>query len=110
MRQKRIPVLQGTLDMLILKALGEDEFHGLAVVRRIEQISQDAFHVTPGSLFPALHRMEKAGWLSSQWGESANNRRAKYYRVTQSGKRQLNSETDQWKQTAHAIGYALRAI
>jgi PadR family transcriptional regulator, regulatory protein PadR len=107
---KRIPVPQGTLDMLILKALGDDEFHGLGVARRVEQMSGGAFHVAPGSLFPALHRMEEAGWLSSQWGESENNRRAKYYRLTQSGKRQLNAETDQWNQVAGAIGRALKAI
>jgi PadR family transcriptional regulator, regulatory protein PadR len=106
---KRISLLQGTLDLLILKALGDGEFHGLGVSRRIEQISHGTFHVTPGSLFPALHRMEDAGWLSSQWGESDNNRRAKFYRLTQSGKRQLNAETDQWKQVALAIGHVLKA-
>ena len=109
MPQKRVRVLQGTLDLLILKALGDAEFHGLGVARRIEQISQGAFQVTPGSLFPALHRMEEAGWLRSQWGESDNNRRAKYYRLTPSGKRQLNAETGQWKQVAVAIGHALKA-
>jgi transcriptional regulator len=107
--QKRIPVLQGTLDLLILKALGNGELHGLAVARRIEQISRGAFHVTPGSLFPALHRLEESGWLMSQWGESENNRRAKYYCLTQSGKRQLHEETDQWKQVALGIGHALKA-
>jgi PadR family transcriptional regulator, regulatory protein PadR len=107
--QQKIPVLQGTLDLLILKALGDDQFHGLGVSRRIELITQGAFHVTAGSLFPALHRMEEAGWLESEWGESENNRRAKYYRVTPLGKRQLNTETAQWKRVALAIAQALKA-
>ena len=95
--------------MLILKSIGDGEFHGLGVSRRIEQISQGSFHVTPGSLFPALHRMEEAGWLSSHWGESENNRRAKYYRLTRSGKKQLNTETDHWYRVAFAIGHSLKS-
>ena len=78
MSGNRIPVVQGTLDLLILKAISDGEFHGLGISRRIEQMTRGAFHVTPGSLFPAVHRMEEAGWLLSQWGESENNRRAKY--------------------------------
>lgn len=109
MSEQRIPVLPGTLDLLILKALGDDEFHGLGVSRRIEQVTQGTFHVTPGSLFPALHRMEEAGWLKSQWGESENNRRAKYYRLTQAGKRQRNAETTQWKRVVLAMSEALKA-
>ena len=109
MFSKRVPVLQGTLDLLILKAIGDGEFHGLGIARRIEQITRGAFHVAPGSLFPALHRMQEAGWLSSQWGESENNRRAKYYRLTKLGKRQLAAEADQWKRVALAMGSALKA-
>ena len=109
MPNERIAVLQGTVDLLILKAIGDSEFHGLGVSRRIEQITQGAFLVTPGSLFPALHRMEEAGWLSSQWGESENNRRAKYYRLTKSGKRQLETETGEWKKIVLAMSNALKA-
>ena len=109
MLSKRVPVLQGTLDLLILKAIGDGEFHGLGISRRIEQITRGVFHVTPGSLFPALHRMEEAGWLSSQWGESENNRRAKYYRLTKPGTRQLETETDEWKKVVLAMANALKA-
>ena len=105
----RIPVLQGTLDLLVLKGIGDGEFHGLGISRRIEQITQGAFHVTPGSLFPALHRMEEAGWLSSEWGESENNRRAKYYRLTKTGKRQLETETGEWNKVVLAMANALKA-
>jgi PadR family transcriptional regulator, regulatory protein PadR len=105
----RIPVLQGTLDLLILKAIGDGELHGLGVSRRIDQISQGAFHVAPGSLFPALHRMEEGGWLKSQWGESENNRRAKYYCLTKAGKRQLETETGDWKKVVLAMANALKA-
>jgi PadR family transcriptional regulator, regulatory protein PadR len=106
---KRLPVMQGTLDLLILTAIGDGEFHGLGISRRIEQITRGAFQVTPGSLFPALHRMEEAGWLWSQWGESENNRRAKYYRLTGSGKRQLKTETGEWKKVVLAMTNALKA-
>ena len=109
MSGKRLPVMQGTLDLLILKTIGDGEFHGLGISRRIEQITRGAFQVTPGSLFPALHRMEEAGWLSSQWGESENNRRAKYYRLTEAGKRQLKTETGDWKKVVLAMANALKA-
>jgi PadR family transcriptional regulator PadR len=101
-------LLQGTLDLLILKAIGDGEFHGLGIARRVEQISQGTFKVSPGSLFPALHRMEEAGWLTSFWGESENNRRAKYYRRTKAGERQLGVETEQWTTISRAIGHALK--
>ena len=109
MFSKRVPVLQGTLDLLILKAIGDGEFHGLGIARRIEQITRGAFHVAPGSLFPALHRMQEAGWLSSQWGESENNRRAKYYRLSKAGEKQLEAETRRWSRISLAIGQALEA-
>ncbi|MBV9441839.1 MAG: PadR family transcriptional regulator [Acidobacteriaceae bacterium] len=104
-----VNLLQGTLDLLILKALALDPLHGLGISHRIEQISSGTFQVKPGSLFPALHRMEEAGWLESYWGESENNRRAKYYRLTKSGRRQLNVETEQWGRISHAIARALEA-
>src|ERR1700736_1663589 len=91
-----VNLLQGTLDLLILKALALNALHGLAISRRIEQITHGTFQVKPGSLFPALHRMEEAGWLSSFWSESENNRRAKFYRRTSAGERQLGIEKEQW--------------
>jgi transcriptional regulator len=101
-------LLQGTLDLLILTGLGDGEFHGLGIARRVEQITHGTFTVTPGSLFPALHRMEEAGWLTSFWGESENNRRAKFYRRTKAGERQLGVETDQWTTISRAIEHALK--
>lgn len=100
-------LLQGTLDLLILKALSLQELHGLGISRRIEQITRGAFQVKPGSLFPALHRMEEAGWLVSDWGVSENNRRAKFYRLTPAGRGQLKTETNQWEQISVAIRLAL---
>ena len=102
-------LLQGTLDLLILKALALGELHGLGISRRIEQITRGTFLVKPGSLFPALHRMEEAGWLSSTWGESENNRRAKYYQLTKAGRRQLGEEQQQWEKIALAMASALQA-
>ena len=89
MERNRTNLLQGTLDLLILKAIGEGEMHGLGVARRVEQITRGTFQVKPGSLFPALHRMEEAGWLTSFWGDSENNRCAKFYRRTRAGEDQL---------------------
>ncbi len=109
MSVKPTNLLQGTLDLLILKALGPGELHGLGISRRVEQITQGTFLVKPGSLFPALHRMEEAGWLSSFWGESENNRRAKFYRLTKAGKNQLKVETEQWTKVALAMTNALTA-
>ncbi len=102
-------LLQGTLDLLILQAIGDSEFHGLGISRRIEQITRGTFHVKPGSLFPALHRMEEAGWLTSSWGESENNRRARYYRRTKVGEKQLGVETRQWETIVRGIASALKA-
>jgi len=109
MGENRANLLQGTLDLLILRAIGDGEMHGLGIARRIGQITQGTFQVKPGSLFPALHRMEEAGWLTSFWGESENNRRAKYYRRTKAGARQAGIETEQWTTIAEAIGRALKA-
>jgi PadR family transcriptional regulator, regulatory protein PadR len=102
-------LLQGTLDLLILKALALTELHGLGISHRISQITNQTFQVKPGSLFPALHRMEEAGWLSSYWGDSENKRRARYYRLTPAGRRQLQTETRQWETIALAIASALQA-
>jgi PadR family transcriptional regulator, regulatory protein PadR len=109
MSVKPTNLLQGTLDLLILKALGPGELHGLGISRRVEQITQGTFLVKAGSLFPALHRMEEAGWLSSFWGESENNRRAKFYRLTKAGKNQLKVETEQWTKVVLAMTNALTA-
>jgi len=106
---KQTELLQGTLDMLILKVLGLGPLHGLGISRRIEQVTRRTFQVKPGSLFPALHRMEEEGWLSSHWGESENNRRAKYYQLTKTGRRQLESETERWGRISIAIARALEA-
>src|SRR5271157_660936 len=109
MSSKQANLLQGTLDLLILKALGGGELHGLGISRRIEQTTHGTFLVKPGSLFPAVHRMEEAGWLSSFWGESENNRRAKFYRLTKTGKKQIEAETEQWEKIALAMTNALKA-
>jgi PadR family transcriptional regulator len=103
-------LLQGTLDLLILKALALEEMHGLGMSRRIEQVTRGTFVVKPGSLFPALHRMEEAGWLVSSWGESENNRRAKFYRLTAAGRRRLETETNEWRRISVAIAAALEAM
>ena len=103
------PLLQGTLDLLILKALSLQPLHGLGVSRRVEQITHGAYVVRPGSLFPALHRLEEKGWLSSSWGESENNRRAKYYELTRAGRRQLAAETEEWTRVAGAMRAALES-
>ncbi|MGH9370738.1 MAG: PadR family transcriptional regulator [Vicinamibacterales bacterium] len=109
MPDRRATLLQGTLDLLILKALNAGELHGLGVSRRVEQITRSTFVVQPGSLFPALHRLEEAGWLTSTWHPSENNRRAKYYKLTRAGRRQLGEETAQWNRIALAIARALEA-
>jgi transcriptional regulator len=100
-------LLQGTLDVLILKVLDLEPMHGLGISRRIAQITNGTFQVKPGSLFPALHRMEEAGWLAAEWGESENRRRAKFYRLTAIGRRQLKQETDQWARISAAMATAL---
>ena len=109
MKEKKSDLLQGTLDLLVLRALSPGPLHGLGVSQRIEQVTNGTFQVKPGSLFPALHRMEEAGWLKSSWGDSENNRRAKYYRLTKAGQRQLATETEDWQRIAIAITSALKA-
>ena len=100
-------LLQGTLDVLILKALAAEPMHGLGVSRRIALLTNDTFQVKPGSLFPALHRMEQRGWLAAEWGESENNRRARFYRLTPAGRRRLKQETTEWARISAAMASAL---
>jgi len=102
-------LLQGTLDVLILKVLALQPMHGLGISNRIAQVTSNTFLVKPGSLFPALHRIEEAGWLTSSWGESENNRRAKFYRLTAAGRRQLKQEADLWARISAAMARALKA-
>ena len=109
MPESQTNLLQGTLDLLILKCLALGEMHGLGISRRIGQITKGTFQVKPGSLFPALHRMEEAGWLAASWGESENHRRAKFYRLTKAGRRQLGAETEQWERISVGIASALEA-
>jgi PadR family transcriptional regulator, regulatory protein PadR len=109
MADRRTTLLQGTLDLLILKAVATGELHGLGVSRRIEQMTGGTFVVQPGSLFPALHRLGEAGWLTSTWQPSENNRRAKYYTLTRAGRKQLGAETAQWNRIALAMARALEA-
>lgn len=106
----RTDLLRGTLDLLILQALTLEPSHGLGVARRVEQLTQGAFQVNPGSLFPALHRLEQKGWLRSEWGASASNRKAKYYQLTTAGRRQLKAETANWGRISVAIARALRPV
>ncbi len=109
MGRGKADLLRGTLDLLILKTLTLESMHGLGISRRIEQTTQGVFQVQAGSLFPALKRLEQEGWIEGEWGESENNRRAKYYRLTTAGKRRLGEETDNWAQVAVAITRVLEA-
>jgi len=103
----RTSLLQGTLDLLILKAVNTGELHGLGVSNRIEQLTGGTFAPQPGSLFPALHRLEEAGWLESSWQASEHNRRAKYYMLTRAGRKQLGEEKAHWNRIALAMARAL---
>ncbi len=100
---KQLELLQGTLDMLILKAVSLGPLHGYGILLRIQQISKDRLEIQQGSLYPALYRLEHQGWISSEWGESENNRKAKYYRLTVAGKRRLQTEADKWNRMADVI-------
>ena len=104
---KPIDLLQGTLDLLILKTLALEPMHGWGISQRIQQISQDALQVQQGSLYPALHRLEQQGWIASEWGASDNNRRAKFYRLTNTGRQQLEVETAKWERLATAVAQIL---
>ena len=108
MRRAPLDLPQGTLDLLILKALSLGPQHGWAVAERIKQISKDALDVRQGSLYPALHRLERRAWIKASWGTSDNNRRAKYYDLTAKGRAQLDSESDAWQRLVSAVGLVMR--
>lgn len=103
MGKQRSELLQGTLDLLILKTLALEPMHGWGITQRIQQISEGVLQVNQGSLYPALVRLEQRGWITSEWGTSENNRQAKYYTLTRSGRKQLNEETENWKRVSTAI-------
>ena len=105
--EDRLELPQGTLDLLILKTVALEPQHGWAISERIQQISRDVFRVGQGSLYPALHRLERRGWIKARWGASENNRRAKYYELTRSGRRQLESEAEAWRKLAAAMARVL---
>jgi PadR family transcriptional regulator, regulatory protein PadR len=109
MTKQPAELLPGTLDMLILNTLALAPLHGVGISRRIEQVTRGTFLVKPGSLFPALHRMEEAGWLSAEWGETDTGRRARFYRLSTAGRRQLEKETMRWSRASLAINRALGA-
>ena len=104
----RVDLLQGTLELLVLKILTGGHMHGFAIARRIELLTDDMLSVEEGSLYPALHRMERRGWLKSHWGASENNRRAKYYQLTRRGEKQLQEQETSWGDYARAVGKVLR--
>ena len=109
MTEPNTDVIQGTLDMLILKTLSLQPLHGYGIARRIEQISKDVFKVNPGSLLTALRRLERAGWLDAEWRQTENGRRAKYYALTRAGERQLRAETADWQRRSAAVARLLSA-
>lgn len=102
-------LLQGTLDLLILRTLSLEPMHGWGISQRIQQISRDVLQINQGSLYPALHRLERQGWIDSEWGVSDNNRRAKFYRLTPSGRTQLDEETANWERLSAAVARILTA-
>jgi PadR family transcriptional regulator PadR len=107
-RQPVPDLLPGTLDLLILRTLQTDSLHGWAIAERIQQISQDVLQINQGSLYPALHRLEHQGWIEAEWAVSELGRRAKYYRLTPSGRRQLAVETSEWERMSTAIGRVMK--
>ena len=109
MAKQKTDLLRGTLDVLILKALSLEPLHGVGISQRIQQVTKGAFKASYGSLFPALHRMEEKGWLAAEWRASENNRRAKYYRLTRTGRNQLKAEEREWNQVVRAMTMALRS-
>jgi transcriptional regulator len=105
---QKTDLLQGTLDLLVLKILALGPTHGWDITQRIQQVSEDVLRVNQGSLYPALHRLEAQGWITSEWGASENNRRARYYKLTAAGRKQLKAETETWERFARAIGLILQ--
>ena len=108
MARDNVDLLQGTLDMLVLKTLALGPMHGWGISQRIQQVSNDVLLVNQGALYPALHRLEQNGWIRAEWGESENNRRAKYYSLTKAGKRYMQKEEANWERLSAAIGLVLR--
>ncbi|MEM7353737.1 MAG: PadR family transcriptional regulator [Acidobacteriota bacterium] len=108
MPEERPDILQGTLDLLILRTLRVGAMHGWSISRRIQQVSDDVLNVQQGSLYPSLHRLERRGWIASEWGASENNRRAKFYRLTEQGEAQLEVETERWQRLSAAVGQVLQ--
>ena len=106
---KPVDLVQGTLDLLILKTLALQPQHGWAIAQHIRQVSNEVLQVQQGSLYPALHRLEQQGWIQAEWGESDNNRRAKYYSLTRAGRRQLEREASSWERLSAAISAIVRA-
>lgn len=106
---KPTDLVQGTLDLLILKTVAHDKAHGWAIAQRIRQISRNVLQVNQGALYPALHRLEQQGWIRAEWGESENNRRAKYYSLTTAGRKYLEKEEANWERLSAAIGLVLKA-
>jgi transcriptional regulator len=107
MSKAQLDLLQGTLDLLILKTLALGTMHGWGISQRIQQTSDDVLRVNQGSLYPALHRLEAAGWIESEWGASENNRQAKFYKLTRAGQKRLRDETAQWERMAGAVARIL---
>jgi PadR family transcriptional regulator PadR len=105
---KKTDVLQGTLDMLILKTIALEPMHGYGIAQRIQQISGDVLQIQQGSLYPALRRLERRGWISAEWGESENNRRARFYNLTKAGRKRLGEETREWERLAQAVSRILQ--
>ena len=108
MERPSTDVLQGTLDLLILKALSLEPMHGWGISQRLQQISREVLQVNPGSLYPALERLQDRGWIAADWGQTENNRRAKYYRLTAAGRKQLGVETDTWRRFVGAVDAILK--
>jgi len=107
---ERIDLPQGTLDLLILRTLSLEPQHGWAISERLQQVSSDVLRIQQGSLYPALHRLERRGWIKAKWGTSENNRRAKYYELTRTGRKQLETETESWRKLAAAVAQVLESI
>ena len=110
MTDQTIELPQGTLDLLILKTLALEAQHGWAISERLQQVSRDALRVRQGSLYPALHRLERRGWIKAHWGTSENNRRAKFYELTRNGRKQLEAEESAWKKLTAAVGQVLETV
>src|ERR1700755_111001 len=110
MLPNRIELPQGTLDLLVLRTLALGPQHGWAISERVQQLSSDVLQIQQGSLYPALHRLERRGWIKAKWGTSENNRRAKYYDLTRSGQKQLEVETESWQKLAIAVAQVLESV